>query len=111
MALHRLRSAEALPFVVERPDDFSLDAYVADRHFNFSNGDKIRLVFESDDAYLKRYLTETPFNPTQKLTEFADGSWRCEAVLDDSPLIDGWVAMWGREKFRRFAKWPLKLKE
>ena len=108
LALHRLRSAETLPFVAERPEDFELDTYVADRHFNFSNGEKVRLVLESDDGYLKRYLTETPFNTTQKLTEFADGSWRCEAVLDDSPLIDAWVAMWGREKFRCFERRQLE---
>ena len=57
LALHRLRSAETLPFVAERPEDFELDTYVADRHFNFSNGEKVRLVLESDDGYLKRYLT------------------------------------------------------
>ncbi len=107
LALHRLRSAEALPFVADRPDDFDLDTYVAQRHFNFSNGEKICLVLESDDGYLKRYLTETPFNPTQQLTELADGFWRCEAVLDDSSLIDAWTAMWGKEKFRRFERRPV----
>mgnify|MGYP004700633603 FL=1 len=106
LALHRLRSAKALPFVADRPDDFELDAYVAVRHFNFSNGEKVCLVLESDDGYLKRYLTETPFNPTQQLTELTDGFWRCEAVLDDSPLIDAWAAMWGEERFRRFERWP-----
>ena len=104
LALHRLRSAETLPFVADRPEDFELDTYVADRHFNFSNGKKVRLVLESDDGYLKRYLTETPFNPTQKLTGLTDGFWRCEAVLDDSPLIDAWAAIWGKEKFRRFER-------
>ena len=107
LALHRLRSAEALPFVADRPDDFDLDAYVAQRHFNFSNGEKVCLVLESDDGYLKRYLTETPLNSTQKLTERADGFWRCEAVLDDSPLIDAWAAMWGKGKFRRFERRPV----
>ena len=104
LALHRLRSAETLPFVADRPEDFELDTYVADRHFNFSNGEKVRLVLESDDGYLKRYLTETPFNTTQKLTGLTDGFWRCEAVLDDSPLIDAWAAIWGKEKFRRFER-------
>ena len=54
LALHRLRSAETLPFVADRPEDFELDTYVADRHFNFSNGEKVCLVLESDDGYLKR---------------------------------------------------------
>ena len=90
--------------MADRPEDFELDTYVADRHFNFSNGEKVRLVLESDDGYLKRYLAETPFNPTQKLTGLTDGFWRCEAVLDDSPLIDAWAEIWGKEKFRRFER-------
>lgn len=101
LALHRLRSAKALDFAAERPADFSLETYVASRHFNYSNGQKVKLVLEFESEALKHYLKETPFNSSQEMTVLSDGACRVEAVMDDTVLIDAWLAAWGAEKFRR----------
>lgn len=36
-------------------------------------------------------------NTTQKLQKLPDGAWRLEADMDDTVLLDGWIAGW-REK-------------
>lgn len=84
-----------------------MDAYVASRHFNFSNGRKVRLSFESDNAYLKQYLTETPFNSSQKMHDGEKGHFALEVVLDDTTLIDAWIAAWGSECFQNLKKTDL----
>ena len=95
-------------YAAERPKNFSLDAYVKSRHFNFSNGGKVRLSFNSTDKYLKQYLTETPFNRTQKITDLGKGAFALEATLDDTSLIDAWIAAWGKERFKKLKKMPIK---
>lgn len=107
LALHRIDTAKETTFPVQRPKDFSLDAYVASRHFNFSNGRKVRLSFESDNAYLKQYLTETPFNSSQKMHDGEKGHFALEVVLDDTTLIDAWIAAWGSECFQNLKKTDL----
>jgi len=39
-------------------------------------------------------LEETPFNTSQKLTRKEDGTWHLEVDIQDSRMLDGWVAMW-----------------
>ena len=39
-------------------------------------------------------LNETPFNRTQRLEKLPDGSFHLSVILTDSPLIDGWIAVW-----------------
>lgn len=94
LALHRIEEAEVLDFAAERPKGFSLDKYIAERHFNFSNGRKIRFVMEFLNAATAKNLQETPFNSTQRLVRLPDGAWRLTAVMDDTVLLDGWIAAW-----------------
>ena len=94
LALHRMTKARVLDFAAERPKDFELDAYVKSRHFNYSNGRKIRLLLEFTNSVTAKNLQETPFNSTQKLTQGLDGVWRLEAEMDDTVLLDGWIASW-----------------
>ena len=108
LALHRIQSAKETEFLAERPKNFSLDAYVKSRHFNFSNGGKVRLSFNSTEKYLKQYLTETPVNRTQKITDLGKGAFALEATLDDTSLIDAWIAAWGKERFKKLKKMPIK---
>ena len=65
-----------------------------DRHFNYSNGQKIHLVLEFTNAVTAQNLKETPFNETQTLELQHNGVWRLEADLDDTVLLDGWIAAW-----------------
>ncbi len=108
LALHRIQSAKETEFPAERPKNFSLDAYVKSRHFNFSNGGKVCLSFTSTDKYLKQYLTETPFNRTQKITDLGEGAFSVKATLDDTTLIDAWIAAWGAERFKKLKKTPIE---
>ncbi len=96
LALHRLSRARVTEFVAERPKDFSLDAYVDSRHFNYSDGTggNVELSFRFTNAVTALNLQETPFNRTQKIEELPDGSFRLTVILPESRLIDGWLAVW-----------------
>lgn len=39
LALHRFKKAEVTSFDAHRPEDFDLQSYIHDRHFNYSNGE------------------------------------------------------------------------
>ena len=94
LALHRMLDAKLLEFAADVPEDFSLDEYMQSRHFNYSNGQKIHLVLEFTNAVTAQNLKETPFNETQTLELQHNGVWRLEADLDDTVLLDGWIAAW-----------------
>ena len=96
LALHRLTKARVTDFQAERPKDFSLDSYVNSCHFNYSDGSgrKVELSFRFTNAVTALNLNETPFNRTQRLEKLPDGSFHLSVILTDSPLIDGWIAVW-----------------
>lgn len=108
LALHRIERAGLTDIEAVRPEGFSLDKYVSQQHFNFSNGAKTRFVVEFTSPTTALTLTETPFNRTQTLTKLADGAYRLEAILDDTVLLDGWVASWKKAAGIRLAqKFPI----
>lgn len=95
LALHRIKRAAVTDLSFVPPADFSLERYIDGQHFNYSrSGARVRLSFETTKAATARNLEETPFNDTQKVEAIAPGRWRISAVLPDSRLIDGWLAMW-----------------
>lgn len=94
LALHRIQTATLVDLEAERPADFSLDRYIKERHFNYSNGRHIRLILEFTNHETARNMQETPFNRTQKLEKIDDETWRLEAVVDDTVQLDGWIAAW-----------------
>lgn len=109
LALHRMKTAKVLDFPSERPKNFALKDYINARHVNYSNGGKVLFVVEFESPKTKLILEETPFNRTQELIETADGKWRLQAVMDDTVLLDGWVASWKTEaKITRAEKRPLE---
>ena len=109
LALHRLLDAETLDCPVDRPEGFDLDRYVAERHFNYAESGKIRLVLEFTSAETARNLKETPFVGQTVFEELPDGAWRVEAIVDDTVILDGWIAAWReRAGMRRVEKIPLK---
>lgn len=94
LALHRIKNAVGLEFPAERPKNFKLKDYLENRHANYSNGRKVRFIVEFTNLTTHAILEETPFNRTQTMTALGDGAWRLEAVMDDTVLLDGWVAAW-----------------
>lgn len=94
LALHRIRKIQLLNETANRPKSFSLKSYVRERHFNFSDGQKVELTVIFANPVFAKNMEETPFNSTQSLEKNKDGSWTLSAVLDDSPAINGWIASW-----------------
>ena len=95
LALHRIKSAaECENFPAERPEGFSLQRYIAERHLNFSNGKKVLLEIEFTNPITAKNMLETPFTKDQKLEQLDDGAWRLQAEVDDTVILDGWLATW-----------------
>ena len=96
LALHRISRSDVTEFSVERPKGFSLDAYIAERHFNYTDGEnqKIRLSFDFTNPVTAQNLRKTPFNRSQKIIEVEKGLWRLTVEIEDSPLLAGWFAVW-----------------
>ena len=92
LALHRMKSAKVAEMPSERPKSFSLKNYINERHFNFTNGEKVRWQVEFTSEVTARNLEETPFNKTQKLTKLKDGHYLLDVIIEDSIWLDGWVA-------------------
>ena len=67
LALHRIKTAEVLDFAADRPQDFRLQEYIAQRHVNYSNGGKVHFIVEFTNPVTKTILEETPFNRTQTI--------------------------------------------
>lgn len=64
--------------------------------FNYAQGRTIRLEILTDDPVLVKNLEETPFNRTQAVVSEApapDPRWRITVDIEDSLLLDGWLAM------------------
>lgn len=94
LALHRIQKAKVTTFAAERPQGFELASYIRSRHFNYSNGEHVHWTLEFSNPATAVILEETPFNLTQKLTQLPDGFYRMEVDIEDSRLLDGWIAMW-----------------
>lgn len=94
IALNRLDAAELMQDAFERPENFDLEDYSAKIRLNDARGKTMRLSITSDDPEFVRILSESPFNQTQKIEDEPGktGSWVITAVVEDSLLLDGWLA-------------------
>ncbi len=109
-ALHRFTKAEATDKAFS-PAGFSLRQYIADQHFNYTDGEPrmIRLSFELTGERTVFTLRETPFNKTQVIENLAPGLWCVTVDIADSVLVDGWLAAWkDRAGIRNIQKIPLQ---
>lgn len=96
LPLHRMLDATVLKEKVEKPANFDLNRYIRERHFNYSSDEiqTIRLTIEFTNPDMVVYLTESPLTRTQLISKIGPSSWRLTAQLEDSLLLDGWIAMW-----------------
>ena len=67
------------------------------------------MILEFTSAETARNLKETPFVGQTSFKALPDGAWRLEAVVDDTVILDGWIAAWReRAGMRRVEKIPLE---
>ena len=92
IALNRIEAAELLQDMFVRPKSFDLEDYAAKVSFNESRGTAVRLTIVSDDPEFVRMLSESPFNLTQSIEDAGEGKWSISAIVEDSLLLDGWLA-------------------
>ncbi|MDO5532281.1 YafY family protein [Sutterella sp.] len=95
--LHRIEVARVLEETFSRPKDFDLEDYTANADFNNAAGRPVKLEIVTDDMDLVKRLSDTPFNHSQKIdrADSVDGrpAWTVSAVVENSPLLDGWLTM------------------
>lgn len=65
-AMHRMVQAQATSDKVQRPDNFDIDAYIAQGALHFGGEQMIELRLKVND-YLARVLSETPLSQDQQL--------------------------------------------
>ena len=94
LPLHRLKNAKLTATPLIRPKGFELKEYIQQRHFNYSNGEWVRWILEFTSDVTALNLQETPFNHSQTLVKKEDGIWHLEVDIQNSPLLDAWIAMW-----------------
>lgn len=105
--IDRIEAAEASAFPFVMPDDFDLPTFM-NRAFGIFVGDgdvKVKVRFRPTVA---RYVQESAWHPSQKLTKQKDGSLIVEFQLSDTREIKRWIFGFGSlaevlepEKLRR----------
>jgi predicted DNA-binding transcriptional regulator YafY len=94
-ALHRITQASRCFEAVKPPQDFSLDAYIAEGEFQFGNGQTLRLEAWVSES-LARVLEETPLAADQSLALVEDVHYLTASVLD-SWQLRWWLLSQGDE--------------
>ncbi|HLF95695.1 MAG TPA: WYL domain-containing protein, partial [Methylococcaceae bacterium] len=94
LVLHRVRSANLLDDASVQPDGFDLQAYIAEGHLGFGDGDRItlRALFSE---YAGMHLFETPLSVDQTLTPADDGKLLLRAVVPDTQELRWWLLGFG----------------
>jgi proteasome accessory factor B len=91
----RIEDAEVTQVPFQRPDDFNLEQHLA-KSFGVYHGDgnvKIKVQFASAVA---RYVSESNWHDSQKLTPQKDGSVLAEFQLSDTEEIKRWIMSFGQ---------------
>lgn len=95
LALHRFEVAELLDQPRREPEEFDLDAYIAEGHFHIRESGEnfaLRARFHPDAAY---HLYETPLSSDQQLTT-NDGRWvDLRATVQDTAQLRWWLRGFG----------------
>lgn len=94
LAACRIKKAMRLDRTFKRPEDFSIDSYIAEGHVDFGDGEqiKIELLF---DPVAGRHLFETPLSDDQTISESKDGRLRVAATVADTLQLMWWILGFG----------------
>lgn len=95
LSVCRIKKAIRLDSTFTRPEDFSIDDYLAEGHMDFGDGDmiKIELLFDPESG---RHLLETPLSNDQVVSEMKDGRLRVTATVADTPQLMWWILGFGQ---------------
>jgi predicted DNA-binding transcriptional regulator YafY len=91
----RIEDAEVTQVPFQRPDDFNLEQHLA-KSFGVYHGEgnvKIKVQFAPAVA---RYVSESNWHDSQKLTPQKDGSVLAEFQLSDTEEIKRWIMSFGQ---------------
>ncbi len=91
----RIEDAEVTPVPFHRPADFDLRAHLA-KSFGVFHGDGEVHVKIRFSPVVARYVTESKWHGSQKLTPQKDGSLIAEFDLDDTEEIRHWIQSFGK---------------
>lgn len=94
LALHRFITVKATTFTFERPA-FNLKNYLAEQHFGFGNGKKIRFTFRIA-KWAGFHLTETPLSADQTMIDEGK-TYLVEATVVESEMLNWWIAKFGED--------------
>lgn len=91
----RVEDAEVTEFPFQRPKDFDLHEHMA-KSFGVYRGDGDVHVVLRFSPTAARYVQESTWHPSQKLTPQKDGSLLAEFDLDGTEEIKRWLLSFGR---------------
>jgi predicted DNA-binding transcriptional regulator YafY len=94
-ALTRLREPRVLRTGFERPQDFSLESFLADSMGVFRGGaelEKVRIRFE---GWVAQIVRERVWHSSEKKTEIAGGGLELELLLSSLEEVERWVLGFG----------------
>ena len=98
LALHRMISATPIDRTARELLNFDLDAYISEGNFAFSNGKKVRLVADFNEA-AGFHLTESKISADQTIKRIDDGKnppyYRLTATVNDSMQLKWWLQSFG----------------
>jgi len=94
--VNRIEAANKTVFAFEMPEDFDLKAVMASAFGVYVGQDEINVRVRFQPA-VARYIEESTWHPSQKLTRQRDGSVLAEFQLSDSREFKAWVMSFGRQ--------------
>jgi len=94
LLLHRFQSVELLDKPVTLPENFDLDAVVAEL-LTFQVGDTIRLKVRFADKSDVNRLEESPLAEKQKIKPLPDGRYELSAKVEDTLQLRWWLHGFG----------------
>ncbi len=91
---HRILSATLTDQPAHPAPGFDLDTYIAEGGFDYSWGQRVRLVLRID-PYAGQHLVESPIGPDQTCRTLDDGRLEIRAKVDDSEQLRWWLLGFG----------------
>jgi predicted DNA-binding transcriptional regulator YafY len=93
LALHRFKSAELIDRIVNVPEGFALDDYIAEGRFNYPVNNNLEDIKVS--PFIKQMLQETPLGYKQKITEIDEQHYLIEVIIDNTKQLHRWLRSLG----------------